>query len=151
MTAKGQPLLAPGLGQGARVGPAILGLDAHGDFTDGVNTLGHRAHSVLQQGIGHLHDRINGLENSVHGAGAHGSAYLQVAVRAYQAHRRRGQAHGAAGHLQAVQPVDLPRLVALVGHQGFQIGVADGFLLVGHFFEAGKDAVELVAIDDLEA
>ena len=51
-------------------------------------------------------------------------------VRTLQAHRGGGHAHRSASHLQAGQGVNLLRLVELICHQGFQIGVGDGLLFI---------------------
>ena len=61
---------------------------------------------------------------------------MHLSIRAAQAHGGGGHAHRAAGHLQTIQREEFTRLVEFIRHQGFQVGVGDGFLLVSQVFEA---------------
>ena len=138
MTAECQAAFTPALRGGAARGGAVLCLQAHGDFTQGIDSFGDSPNGEFQQRIRGLNDLVDGLISGIHRAGTNGSLNMQFAIGPHQTDGCRGHPNGSAGHLQAIEVVDLLGLVNFIGNQGFQIRIRDGLLFVSQILETGK-------------
>ena len=148
VAAKGARLADFGLGvHGLAASSRAVRFDAHGHFANGVDAFGDGVDDKFQQRApGPATIAIDGLVGRIDRAGADRGLDVQLAIRAAQAHGGGGHAHRAADHLQAVQRVDLARLVDGVGEERLQVGVGDGLFLVGQRLEALEQAVDFVFI-----